>query len=136
MLFDLDYKKVTLNEEAGITLEIKAVDAKNYSLLVKQMRSILKLQSEVDLTTQLGQVEVGLSQLEDPELVELCKNIFPVYCQNLTGIEIKENGSTRPALIEDLYRTSQGLTLCIQIISELFTLSTSTAEEQEEVKKQ
>jgi len=135
MLIDLDYKTVTIDEDNGITIDMKPVDSGSYGMLVKQMRSIFKIQQNLG-DSENAQVEMGMAQLESPELIEVSTNILPKYCSNLKGIQIKENNSTREATIEDLIKTSAGLTLCIRIISELFAISTASEKDAEEVKKQ
>ena len=136
MIIDLDYKQIVLDEENGISVEMKAVDAKSYSLLVKQMRSIFNIQNSVDITSELGQIEMGMAQLESPELIEISKGILPKFCKNLKGIQLKENNSLREATIDDLTTSGSGMTLCIRIITELFTLSSTTNMEADKVKKQ
>ena len=105
MLIDLDYKQISLSddEQNPITIELKSVSAADYHLLIKIIKNVFDTQKATDITTDTGKAEMGIAQLENPELVEIAKNLFPKYTRNLKGIQIKREGSVVEATVEDLY---------------------------------
>lgn len=123
MLLNLDYQRVEISE--GVTIEVKALDVKDYHSLTKFTMKIMECQSEDD------KPEIaGLKQLSNDDLMAVGSEMIPKYCQNLEGVEITESGSTRQAKVEDLIKYGAFSPLIIVVLTKLFEVSTIKNDDQ------
>jgi len=125
MLIDLDYS----------TFEIPDTDAKIQvkSLSVEAYQKILGVMAKMETTGD--DVQSGLVQLSNPEVLLVAKEILPGFTKDLTGIQIKENGKTVDATTDDLLKHGAFLQMCFTIIMHLFTISGVKQEDVKKVKK-
>lgn len=122
MLINLDYKKINLADD--ITIEIGQLNSVDY-------QTLLRFFNARDLTDSKQATEMVMSS----ELLDFAKELIPKYCKNFIGLQLSENGNTRNATYEDLFNIGALLQYIPLILVNLFSNSTVSSSEAEELKK-
>ena len=130
MLLIVDYQKVEFEE--GFSVEMKPLDVVSY-------QAVTKLLSAIQPSSTMASEEMaiyGFEQMSNELLTQVANKVIPAHCRNLTGIQIKEEGSIRDATIDDIIAQGAFIQIAFSIITRLFSMSTLSAQEEEAVKKQ
>lgn len=134
MLVSLDYKEVKVGND-DVTVEIKPLSVGAYQDILKILHGIISKSSGSNLSEEEVR-DLGIAQMSNPELIEVCKKTFPEHVRNLKGIQLQENGEVRDATIEDLFRYGALIDYCISILTTLFQESNLSKKEEKDLKKQ
>lgn len=144
MLLNLDYETYNIPDSEA-SIDIKALEAEPYQKLVRFLSSLDLLKSkkneeveeneEVEKKIDSKEVENGLKQMGDANLLKIIQEIIPKYCSNLQGVKVRENGKTEDATVEAVIRSSVAVQFFLPILMKLFSISTLSKEESETLKK-
>ena len=127
MLLNLDYQVIDVIED--VTIEAKSLEVKDFQSLARFTSSVMATNSN-DKTPEHS----GLEKLSDEKLVEIAKEIIPKYCRNIKGISLVQEGTERPATIEDIVTFGAFTPIIVNILTKLLIIS--TINKKQELKKQ
>ena len=130
MLVVLDYQHFDF--EDGFSLDMKPLNVADFQKILSHMKGFNFRGDSDDMDMAIS---MGFEQLADANLAKLSKEIIPAYCQSLKGIQAQENGVVRDCVVDDLTNQGAFLPVCLKIIMKLFTISSLTEQEIEDVKK-
>ena len=111
MYLDLDWQKITIGD---VTCEAKPLEFWAY-------QKVLALLNAGEMADEVAQ---SLASFQNPELPKLISDVLPKHVRNLEGIEIKIDGEKRAATVDDLVIQGAFLILAVQILVEIFNIST------------
>ena len=112
MLIDLDFRPFALPGLSGATVDVRP-------LQVGAQQDALRV-------LQPHQKEGGTNLYEmmaDTAFSEAAKRIFPDHVRNLTGIDLRVNGETRAAKVDDLYAYGPLLPTALAVMAHLLAIS-------------
>ena len=121
MLIDIDYKPLPLSDFKDVYIEGRPLELWAYQKVINLLEPFFD-SGEEDIT-----IFAKLASLDMQPVVE---KVFPTHLQNLKNVNIKENGIERPAQIEELYHYGYFTNLCLDILIQLFHLSTVMPDEE------
>jgi len=125
MLLNLDYSKFEI-PDTDASIKVKSLSVEAYQKILKVMASM----------EQGGDaVQSGLTQLSNPDILELAKEILPAFTKDLSGVQIQEDDKIVDAKVEDLLKHGGFLQLCFTILLHLFTISGVQTKDGKKIKK-
>lgn len=131
MYIDLDYRLFELDE--GVKLHIKPMEHGDYLKTIGFMK--LLAPGEESVENQNAANFERMEKLFDEKTKNLIANLIPKYCKDLQGLELKIDGEKRTATVDDLVNMHVFIKLCMNIITELFKISSIGEKEAKELKK-
>ena len=112
MLIDLDFRPFELPGLAGVTVDVRPLQVGAYQDALRVL--------------QPHQKEGGANayaMMADGAFLDVAKRIFPEHVRNLSGIELRVNGETRAAKVEDLYSHGALFPTALGIMAHLLAIS-------------
>ncbi len=124
-------KPLMAERDSGVELMVRPLDYQPYQQVLGLLTQGMK---EDDLQDE-KKVAAAFNSFSNPKLQSLVKEILPVHCKDLKGVTIKEIHGEREGKIEDLYKYGHFLIMSVQILTNIFNLS-SMGGKAEDLKKQ
>ena len=118
MLIDLDFRSFALPGLSSATVDVRPLQVAAYQ---DALRVLEPHQKEGGANTY--------EMMADSAFLEAAKRIFPEHVRNLTGIDLRVNGGTRAATVEDLYSYGVLFPVALGVMAHLLAISMLTETE-------
>ena len=118
MLIDLDFRQFELPGLSGATVDVRPLQVAAYQ---DALRVLQPHQREGGANTY--------AMMADSAFLEAAKRIFPEHVRNLAGIDLRVNGETRAAKVDDLYSHGALFPVALGVMAHLLAISMLTETE-------
>lgn len=123
MFVDLDWQRMPIGEDASCMIR---------PLSVVAYQKVAAYMQEVGVNMQDGEaVEAVFSNFDAEKMMSLCAQVLPSNAKDLSGVQYKMDGEVHDATIEDLVKYDAFLLACVQILGQIFSISTVSGIKQE-----
>ena len=126
MLLDLDYRTVGLSLGPQVTLELRPLELGAYHDVVRVLAPVLTEVGAPDDPALNGR---RLQLLAGEDVRRVAESVIPPHARNLSGVNLREQGSVRPATVEDLVRYGAFTRACLDVLLALLDASRLTPDD-------